>query len=175
MHRKDMNHDSDNEKNESFGNEFRNRNPFQVPDGYFEQLPSEIQNRIISKQPVKKVPVLFRPAYFVPVLALLVLSLILLRPAKNTAPTSQNAGFDYSDFVTEHYDDLGIDENTILESYMDEVQDTIKSKKGLPGDTSKINYNLIVPFDPNDTTLSDEDIMEYLIEQGFEENPELSN
>ena len=170
-----MNHDHDNEKTESFGSEFRSRSPFQVPDGYFDTLPGEIQNRILSKQPSKKVPVIFKPAFFVPVLALLILAFILLRPASESKPAAQNNSFDYSEFVAEHYDELGIDENTILETYLDEVQDTVKSKKGVPGDSSKINYNMIVPFSPEDTTLTDEDIMEYLIEQGFEENPEITN
>ncbi|MFH0893595.1 MAG: hypothetical protein V2A54_04075 [Bacteroidota bacterium] len=167
-----MNEDPNTEKFESGNTNFRSKNPFQVPDGYFENLPSEIQNRIVNTQSKRRVPAIFRPAYFVPVLAVLILALIFLRPKQTTTNPALSSTQDYSEFITEYYDELGIDDNTIMEAYMDEVQDTIKNKKNL-NDSSKINYNMIVPFNPEDTTLSDEDIMEYLIEQGFEENPEL--
>jgi len=58
-----------------------NKNPFSVPDGYFDKLPLAIQSKIEHTQPLKNTRPYFRYAlqYALPGIALLVMAILVYR------------------------------------------------------------------------------------------------
>ncbi|MGE0088884.1 MAG: hypothetical protein AB7S50_05340 [Bacteroidales bacterium] len=103
----------------------KNSNPFEVPDGYFDSLPSRIQNKIIAdseKQPVfKKILVVLKPqlafaAAFIGIALLSIVTLEYIFKDKATLPVTNGVytriiEVDASEFSEQHFIDVLLDEN----------------------------------------------------------------
>ncbi len=102
-----------------------NPNPFEVPEGYFESLPSRIQDRIIAdgeKQPVfKNILVVLKPqlafaAAFIGIALLSIVTLEYVFKDKTTLPVSNGVytriiEVDASEYSEQHFIDVLLDEN----------------------------------------------------------------
>ncbi len=143
-------------------------NPFKVPEGYFEQLPSVLLEKIQSQHPTKgkKVSMTHRIA-LVSGLAAAVIAVLfiftLLLPHK-TQNHEQFASLNsYEDAITEYLED-NLDENTLVEMSSDSIKffnpDEFATVAQM--DDTSVKQQIKEPKFVFDTTINNNDILEYL-------------
>jgi hypothetical protein len=161
----------------------KKENPLLVPDDYFNHLPETIKQRIekLDNQPVKKYAFFSNKLY--PVLAvaamigLIAFLYFMLIPSKNSHNPEKFADNSSGFNAIEDYliNNAGIDEESIVSALIEENDITPVL---IAGDSLLIN-NDSIPQKGNtvvflsDTSISKEDILQYLLEEDIEIEPDL--
>jgi|WetSurMetagenome_2_1015567.scaffolds.fasta_scaffold427051_1 hypothetical protein len=160
----------------------KKENPFQLPENYFEALPDQINSRIksLKEKPTNQSSFFSRPLY--PILAvaamfgLVALMFFLLIPSKKTGETEKLANNSENYNAIEDYliNNANIDEESIVNAIIDEDNNTPFI---LIGDSTLINNDSIpkqntIVF-PSDTSISKDDILQYLLDEDLDIEPDL--
>jgi hypothetical protein len=160
----------------------KKENPLRVPENYFETLPDQIKLKIkgLKDKPTKQSSFFSRPLY--PILAvaamfgLVALMFFLLIPSKKTGRTEKLANNSENYNAIEDYliNTANIDEESIVNAIIDEDNNTPFM---LTGDSTMINNDSIPKQNttvfPNDTTISKDDILQYLSDEDIDIEPDL--
>jgi len=93
------------------------KNIYEVPDGYFDRLPTIIQSRIVEKDHARKPFFIYSLRYAIPVLTLAIVTLIWLRNDKNNMNAEQIlASVDTSSLIA-YLDESEVTTVELLESF----------------------------------------------------------
>ena len=148
-------------------------NPYKVPEGYFDSLQDQIMQKIRQEKKTTHRR-LWIPAAVAAVLAACALMFFLLIPRQDsgneiTSPTE----YTYADAVREYLENQDIDEESIIAVMNDNQNNEVNaldlispiSNDSIPG--VKKNENTI----QLDSTITNDDILQYLLDEGFEIDP----
>ena len=93
------------------------KNIYEVPDGYFEKLPTIIQSRIVAKEYARKPFFVYSLRYAIPVLTLAIVALIWLRNDTNNMNAEQIlASVDTSSLIA-YLEESDVTTDELLESF----------------------------------------------------------
>ncbi len=143
-------------------NKIKKENPFAVPEGYFDSLPTSIQEKIESHSHklsiFEQILTLFKqPKYSVTavltIAILIVVMFVFIKPSEKETPFFSDITID--DIINEYPEFIyDLDESTIIEIlYAENGQDT---------------YDFFENDIYTDTTITDDDIIEYLEDENVE-------
>lgn len=147
----------------------REQSPFTTPDKYFEKLNLEIQQQLAVKTTNVHTSFFFKHRILIPfaigTLGIIIIAIILILPQIKTTKNSEKSLSEINIPLSD--DDIlsHVDENTLVEFITEQKEDTIRpvhKKKSYDLNGTKNNIYIDSSAAP---TITDEDIMEYLIEE----------
>jgi hypothetical protein len=170
------NHDSHNNKPIEKGilpEYHQEENPFKVPEGYFDTLQDQIMQKIHQPEKTSHRR-LWIPAAVAAVLAACALMFFLLIPGHKSAnEISSPVAYTYSDAVRDYLENQDIDEESIIAVMTDNQTDDINandlinpiSNDSIPGVRKTENTIQL------DSTITNDDILQFLLDEGYEIDP----
>jgi hypothetical protein len=148
---------SEDQGQEKFLNKkIRDTDLYKVPEGYFEELPNQVIKKIKSENAsVRRLPARWIYSAAAILLILITVSLVFLLDNKS-------AEFD---------DNLLIGADYLPELYIDEMSEALIYEALSQSDNDNLLNNLSDGLvTGSDTSISEDDILNYLLEEGFTEN-----
>ena len=166
--------ETSNHATESQINGIRKENPFVVPENYFQDLPSLIQQKIQHNEPTKVRSIgLVRAVVYTSSVAAAIVALFFLftflLPKEEVKDTQVASFSDYKDAIAAYLEE-NLDEATLLEVSSDNLalfNPNDLSALAMVDDTIEQKQNENTKF-VADTTLHANDILEYLINENID-------
>lgn len=177
----DKNHIKKNNDAPTSFDHLKEQNPFVLPDGYFDTLPLQVMNRIESAETQQTESRTIRRLW-VPVAAVAAaltacfILFYLLIPSNDEPSGPQASQYTSNNAAIIEYlqNETEVDDESIIAVLLEDASAEAYDINDLPGlipdDSITGQQKSAEPF-VIDTTISSEDILQYLLDEGFEIDP----
>lgn len=142
---------------------------FVAPDGYFDKLPNEIQQKLIEKKTEFNISFFSKHRILIPLsiaaLSILIIAILIILPQLKNMKGIEKPLSEASITIIDEDILNEVDEHTLVDFISEQSEDTIKSlHKKKSYDLSEEKKILSTDTSAN-SVITDDDIMEYLLEE----------